>query len=202
MGILHARTKRRPRYAVLAYVDASFLNEITEFKIDYDPDVYRRAKIRATKILGALTMHELKPEGWIAGGKECEYCPFTIACGIARKSVPSEDAIEPADPQLVAEISDMAKQLKVVENLLSSYEEDKRELQNEIKERMREKGLRRVVGDGVSVTWTAVKGRDSFDMAALRAAAAEIGLDIDQFSRPGEPGDRLTVTLKKKERAA
>lgn len=202
MGILHARTKRRPRYAILAYVDASFLNEITEFQIDYDPDVYQRAKIRAGKILGALTMHELKPEGWIAGGKECEYCAFTRACGIARTAVPADDAIEPADPQLVAEISDMAKQLKVVEALLSSYEEDKRELQNDIKERMREKGLKRVVGEGVSITWTAVKGRDSWDMLPLLGAASDAGVEVETFKKPGEPGDRLTVTLKKSAAAA
>jgi hypothetical protein len=96
----------------------------------------------------------------------------------------------------------MAKQLKVVENLLSSYEEDRRELQNEIKERMRTKGHSRIVGDGVAVSWSAVKGRETVDMAALRAAAMKIGFDIEQFSRPGQPGDRLTVTLKKAAHAA
>jgi CRISPR/Cas system-associated exonuclease Cas4 (RecB family) len=195
MGILHAKSKYRPMYAILVYVNASFMDEITEFRIDYDPDIYMRAQIRAMKIMTASSHHELQPEGWIAGGKECEYCPFTDACGRARKEVPSE-VKSVADVQFIAEISDMAREYKILENMIGGYEEERRRIQNAIKERLREKGQSKIVGDGISVSWSAVKGRETFDMARIKEVLAEQGLEIDDYKHEGTPGDRLTVTVK------
>lgn len=201
MGMLHAKSKWRPTHAIISYTDASFLSETLEFKVDYDPAVYEIAKKRATRVMTAESFHDLEPEGYIAGGAECEYCPFTVACGRSRRRIPQEDDISKADPQFVAEISDRARQLKFVEENISLQEKQKRELQYEIKERLREKSLRRVVGDGVSIAWTPVKGREVVDLDGLKAAIPEETLK--QFTRQGEGGDRLTVTLKAaKEKAA
>ena len=197
MGILHALEEAKPQYAILAYINASFMDEITEFIIDYDPTIYERARRRANKIMSAGSLHELQPEGWIAGGKECEYCPFTDACGRARKEVPTE-IIEPADLQFIAEISDMALAYKNLDGMIAAYEEERRGLQNAIKERLREKGQSKIVGDGISVSWTSVSGRESFDNAAIRKVLAKQGHDMDEFKREGQPGDRLTVTLRPK----
>jgi hypothetical protein len=46
-----------------------------------------------------------------------------------------------------------------------------RELREQIRERLREKGLRRVKGDDFTVAWTPVKGRTSCDTKALKEAA-------------------------------
>ena len=197
MGVLRALKEAKPQYAILVYFNASFVDEITEFRIDYDPDIYERAKVRATKIMTASSRYELQPEGWIAGGKECEYCPFTDACGRARKEVPTE-VIEPADLQFIAEISDMAREYKNLEGTIAACEENRRDLQNEIKERLREKGQSKIIGDGVTISWTPVSGRESFDNAAIREVLAKQGRDMDEFKREGQPGDRLTVTLKPK----
>jgi hypothetical protein len=195
MGILHAKTKWQPDYTILVYFNASFLDEITEFRIDYDPAVYERAKIRATRIMNATSLHELKPEGWIAGGKECEYCPFTDACGRARKEVPTE-VIEPADKQFIAEISDLAKHYKALETEIAEAKKYRRNLQNNIKERLREKRQNKIAGDGITVSWTQVKGRETYDMILLKEAVRLKGIDIDKFKHEGIPGDQLTITLK------
>jgi hypothetical protein len=195
MGILHAKSKYRPMYAILVYVNASFMDEITEFQIGYDPDIYTRAQVRAMKIMTASSHHELQPEGWIAGAKECEYCPFTDACGRARKEVPTE-VIAPADKQFIAELSDMAREYKSLEGTIAAFEEDRRRIQNDIKERLREKGQSKIIGDGISISWSAVKGRELYDMTTIREVLANYGSDIDEFKREGTPGDRLTVTLK------
>ncbi len=202
MGILNTVTKWRPHRAILSYTNASFFNESTEFTIEYDPKIYEVAKTRATKIMTAESIHEMPPEGYIAGGKECDYCPFTHACGQSRRRIPDEDAVTTADPQFVAEISDAAKKLKYVEAAIALQEKQRRELQFEIKERLRVKGLRRVVGDGVSVSWSPVKGREGWDMPGLLGAAHDAGVKVEEFSKPGEGGDRLTVTLKAKKEAA
>jgi hypothetical protein len=69
-------------------------------------------------------------------------------------------------------------------------------MQHEIKEVLRAHGLNRISHDGITIVWSPVKGRPSFDMPALKTAAAEFGFDIQQFETVGQPTDRLTVTIK------
>jgi hypothetical protein len=194
MGLIRELTAHQPTHSILSYTDASFWSEVKEFIIPFDPSVYEAAKARATVIMTATDAGDLKPEGWIAGGRECDYCPFTKACGIERRRVPEGDAV--ADPQFVAEIADLARQLKFAEASGELADKQAREVQLEIKERMRAKGLRRLVGDGVSVSWSSVKGRQSYDNKAIKEAAIAAGVDIEQFSTVGEATDRLVVNLK------
>jgi len=49
-------------------------------------------------------------------------------------------------------------------------------------------------GDNWSVQWTVTKGRQSIDQAALLEAAADAGIQIDEFKKEGKPAERLTVT--------
>jgi hypothetical protein len=202
MGMLHAKSNWRPDYTIISYTNASFLNETMEFRVDRDPRIYEAAKARAATVLTADNFDDLPPEGYLAGGRECQYCPFTKACGVSRQRIPAEDSVAKADPQFVAEISDRAKQLKYVEASITMAETQKRELQYEIKERLREKGLRRVVGDGVSVSWVPVKGRESVDLEALKLEARRAGFDLGPFMRISDGGDRLTVKLKGAREAA
>ena len=65
-------------------------------------------------------------------------------------------------------------------------------LQDEIKNRLREKGLRRVPG---VVTWSPVKGRAGYDNKGIQQAAVAAGVDIEQFATVGEPSDRLQILI-------
>ena len=58
---------------------------------------------------------------------------------------------------------------------------------------MRAKGFRKVIGNGMSVTWSPVKGRASFNMPAIREAAANAGIDLAQYETTGEATDRLVI---------
>jgi hypothetical protein len=60
---------------------------------------------------------------------------------------------------------------------------------------LRAHGLRRVTSDGVRVSWSAVKGRLSYDITGIREAAAKAGVDVAKFERTGEPSDRLTIQV-------
>jgi CRISPR/Cas system-associated exonuclease Cas4 (RecB family) len=195
MGIIWDQTDFRPMHSVLSYTDASFWSEGKEFIIPFTPKVYETAQKRAAEIMTATNAADLKPEGWIAGGKECDYCPFTQACGRQRKTVPADGGV--ADPQFVAEIADLARQLKFAERSAELSEKQVREAQEEIKTRMRAKGLRRLVGDGVSVSWSSMKGRETYDNKAIREAAAEVGIDVEGMKNTGEPSDRLVITVSK-----
>lgn len=191
IGLVRELTEWKPNYSVLSYTDASFWNEVLEFPIAYDEKVYATAKQRAATIMTATVATDLKPEGWIAGGRECDYCPFNKPCGIERRNVPTQDTIP--DPQFVAEIADMARTAKHLEAARDAHEARLREIQQQIKDRLREKSVRKVPG---VVTWSAVKGRPSWDNKAIREAAIAAGVDVEQFSSVGEPTDRLQITLK------
>lgn len=158
LGVVREITKFQPRFAVINYINASFWDDVTEFIVEFDHGIYASAKARAAKVLTAAVAAELPPEGWIAGGHECEHCPFTKACGIERRAM-SSATTTPADPQFVSEIRDIALAYKARQGEVDAATTRLREAQYEIRERLRAKDLRRVVGDDFSVTWSPVNGR-------------------------------------------
>jgi hypothetical protein len=200
LGLLHTLTSHRPEYALLSYTDASFWDVLYEFPVRRDPKVFVTAQRRAAEILTARSAEQLKPEGWIAGGRECERCPYSRACGGERARVPQQ-ASAPPDPQFVAEIADLARANKRREADVETATAAFRASQLDLKERLRARGFRRVVGDGVAVTWSAVKGRPSYDMPAIRAAAAAVGIDLGQFETTGDPSDRLVIQTLEQSRS-
>jgi hypothetical protein len=195
IGMFRAVTDHKPNYALISYVNASFFDDVIEFAIEFDPDIFERAKQRAAMILHATDPGQLKPEGWIAGGRECEYCPFLKPCTALRGAVVERESDSDADPKLVVEISTLARRERDWGAKSSAAQEQQRYLQEQIKSLLREHGRRRIAGDGVSVIWSPVKGRPSFDMPALREAAAKLGLNVQKFETVGDPTDRLTITV-------
>ena len=195
LGLVREATQFAPEYAVISYTDASFWSEITEFAVKFDPDVYETAKRRTAKVMTAHQVSELPPEGWIAGGHECRYCPFAKTCGIARHGVP-ETSNAGVDPQFIAEARDLAREAKRHQGAVAAAETQLRNVQQEIRERLRAKGLRRVAGDDFSIIWSPVKGRQSLDVKALKAAAIAAGVNVTQFETVGEPTDRLDIRVQ------
>ena len=194
MGLVRELTDYKPTHSILSYTDASFWSDVKEFVIAFDERVFETAKERAMTIMTADAGADLKPEGWIAGGAECNYCPFTKACGIERRNLPFQD-IAPVDPQFAEEIAQMARQLKTFEAARDGCETSLRALQEQIKSRLREKGVKKIPG---VVTWSSVKGRTGYDTRAIKQAAAEAGIDIRQFEIRGEASDRLTILIRDK----
>jgi hypothetical protein len=193
LALIRALTNYRPEYAVISYTDASFWDLTIEFPIRFDPTVIEVAQRRAAKIMTARSADELAPEGWIAGGRECDHCPFTRACGIARSAVPTQSSAP--TPELIAKVVKLARRAKRREAALDAATAALRTVQHEIKEKMRGEGVRLVAADGVSVIWSAVKGRPAYDMPGIRAAATAAGIDLAQFEMVGAPTDRLVIQI-------
>lgn len=189
LGLVREMTPYKPDYALITYTDASFWDEVTEFAVRFDADVLAAADRRARDILAGETK-ELRPEGYIAGGAECDYCAFLKECGVERRSVPVLDT--EADPQFAAEITDMCRELLAAKTKAKADEMTIKLLEDDIKNRLREKKVRRVPG---VVTWSQVKGRSSFDNKAIKSKLEELGEDIGQYETVGEATDRLLVSL-------
>jgi hypothetical protein len=202
LGLIHTLTPHRPEWALISCSDASFWDLVLEFPVRRDPKIFEAARQRATKIMTATAAEQLAPEGYIAGAGECDYCPFSRACGILRHAVPTGPQPEPLDQQFVSEIADLAREIKDRRATVETAATVARALENQLKERLRSKGVRRVVGDGIAVTWSSVRGRPAFNDKAIREAAAEAGVDLAQYEVVGEPTDRLTIRVAEQSRSA
>lgn len=186
MGLIREQTKYKPHYALLSYIDASFWDQVIEFAVPFSAKIYEAAKVRAKNIIEAKAATDFAPEGWIGGGAECKFCPFLKSCNIVRRNLPYEDA--PVDPQFKAEMEDMVTELARLEDHLDVQTVAVREQQQAIKDRLREKGVKKIPG---VVQWSWVSGRSGYDNKAIQAAAVAAGVDIEEFKTKGEPTDRL-----------
>ena len=188
LGLLRERTNHKPEHGLLVYVDASDLST-REFTVAFDPAIFVTAKQRARKIMRAAAAAELIPEGYIAGGRECEFCPFRGPCGVARTSMPASDNTNTIDPVAAAEVVGLGRELMRLDAVADAAACEARACKEDIRSRLRELGVRRVHGDGLAVVWSSVKGRTSLDHDAMRHA----GIDLTKFEKEGAPSDRLSV---------
>ena len=94
-------------WAVVSYINASFLDDISEFPVRFDPKIFAVAEARAKLIMAAASPTDLKPEGAIAGGAECDFCPFVRSCGRQRRAVPYGVA-ETKDPEFDSDVAALA----------------------------------------------------------------------------------------------
>ncbi len=195
LGMFRRCTQYKPDYAVISYTNASFFDDIVEFVIRYDDAVFNQGLRRAQTIKAAQHPEQLKPEGWISGGKECGYCPFVQPCTAIRTGRAMEVPLEnvDADPAWLLMVTSLAKREREINTRVSADETTQRNIQHEIKELLKAAGLRQIKAHGISIVWSPVKGRPAMDWPALKEAAAKLGLDIQRYETVGEPTDRLLI---------
>lgn len=196
MGIIRAKTKWRPYYAVILYVDASFLDQITVFVVKYEEGKYKAAKKRADIIMNETDPSLLRPEGIIAGG--CQYCKWTKACAtISKTSIPTtkDKELDMADQE---KLLDMAIELKEIEAQAKELEAEVKERKQDIKDELIRLNQRwfKVEGQGIVVDgkWGTQKGRETLDSKALE----ESGIDLTPFKKRGEDFETFKIQVKAK----
>jgi hypothetical protein len=198
LGLIRRHTNHRPNYALISYVNASFLDDVREFVVAYSDEVFEAGLARAKRVFSPtidgrpVTPIDFEPEGKHQGGKPCGNCPFKSRCADVQV------AFMPKEERRLEEHEMEALGRLVVTERKAHGEKEAAErnheiAKEEIKEFLRAKGTRRAVGDGWSVGYSAVGGRRSYDHAAMEAA----GIDLSLYEKAGTPGDRLTVTIRK-----
>jgi hypothetical protein len=188
LGLLRERTNHDPTHGLIVYLDCSDFSART-FVIKYDAAVYANAKVRARRILTAAAASDLPPEAYIAGGQECQMCPFRGPCLASRTTPPNGDSdVDTAD---VAAISQLAREAVRLDKIADEAATAARAQKELIREALRDLGTRRVYGDGVAISWSPVAGRKSIDIEAMLAA----GINPELYQKTGQPSDRLVVKL-------
>lgn len=191
MGLVRDCTKHKPEHAIISYTNASFWDEVTEYVEVFDPKIYATAHARAKKIMTATNISQTRPEGIVAGGKECEYCPFTVVCYRDVKDVPKyESTLEEVDPQTLERISQKCAEYVQLKKTAAEVEAERESVKLDIKDELKAAGTRKIRG---LVSWSPVKGASRVNNKLFQAAALAAGVDADDYRETGEPTDRFEV---------
>ena len=198
MGMVRDTTDYRPNFAVLLYINASWLDDIRVFIIPYDENQYKLGRSRNEKVFATKAPGELHAEGKLDG--LCDYCPFTDAC--AKASVgrvpPKRAPLKAAD--IAAQDTQMVSKLDSLVTEHGRWKEQEKEakaalegLNERIRQTLIDNNESRAAGDDWKIAYTAQKGRKTISKEKM----IEAGLDPEDYMSEGAGFEKLTVTHAK-----
>lgn len=190
LGLFRETTQYKPFYAVILYIDASFLDNIKPFVVEFDQGKWNAAQIRANTIYTYNNAGDIRPEGKI-DKKACENCDFTRACSILiTGKVPPEKKKYEYSTGSQEEVAELVAEIKQLEREVKEKEKDVEDKKLEIKEILEKEKTRKMGEKGEwSVSWYSQEGRVSIDTKAM----AEDGIDLEPYKKMGNGFDVLKI---------
>lgn len=201
MGLMRENTAFKPNFAVILYINASFLDDIEVFVVRFDEKKYQIAKDRAELIYKTTDPSKLYREGVI--DNTCRYCPFQRTClDTTQKAMPtSAGKGDDTNPKLLAELNmvpegsnmSLMQRKRVAKKHLEKAEREVELINEEIKETLRRFNTSKAKDKdgGWSVSYSMAAGRKSLNKAALE----EDGIDVEAYMRQGNPYEILRVSF-------
>lgn len=194
IGLIRDQTDFKPRYGVILYVDASFLDNITPFVVRFDEKVYEAAKSRSRKMFAATKPEDLAAEGKVTGA--CKLCAWFKTCnGINLDAVPKESRDKTTgdkDREAMAKLVEAEQEAKERQKLA---EMDVERIRLDMKEFLKKLGTKNLKANDGSwgVTYSTQKGRIGLDKEAM----IDDGIDLTKYEKEGESFEVLRVSFKK-----
>lgn len=198
MGMIRDTTEWKPAYAVLMYINASWLDDMRIFIIPFDEAEYRIGRERNEKVFEVDDPALFHAEGKL--DKTCTYCPYQGACGAvsvgrvpeAQKALTKKQVSE-QDKVLVDDMAELVHRQVQAKTAKKDAERDLEMVNEDIRLRMVEAGESRVVGDGFKTYYSAQAGAKRLSAKLIE----EAGLDPEDFKEQGPGFEKLTVTVAK-----
>ena len=188
MGLIRELTKYKPVYAVILYIDASFLDNITVFVVRFDPSKWKAAQMRAANVFEVNDPGELRPEGKMSG--ECKYCRWTDACSaVTTGQIPEEDNTNNVSEDIIIELAPLVSEERAAKKRLDELEDEHKTIRQRIKEYLEASGRRKIKGNDWSVTWFSQDDKITVDTKRMR----EDGIDLTSYEKQGSAFDKLLV---------
>lgn len=198
MGLIRETTDYKPNYAVVLYVNASWLDDIRPFVVAFDENVYQIGRRRAEKVFTVEDPGLLGAEGKLEG--MCTYCPYQVACNdVSMKRVPAKKPtltkkqVAAQDPQLLDELDGAVHKVAELKKSKKAIERELEEANEEVRQALIAANESRVVGSGWKVSFSTVNGKKTLSADKL----IEAGLDPERFMQEGAGYEKLTVTMEK-----
>jgi hypothetical protein len=193
-GLVHELTEYRPEYAIIIYMNASFLSDIRVFVIKRDPEIYEAAVQRAKLVFRNEDPSHLQAEGKLSGS--CKMCEFTQECAIAQGEATPKSKKKIENPEVLDRLDLLTKRRTELAELEKDTKKDKAIVEEEIKEILRTNDTKSVGEDTFSISLAWCSGKKSLDQLSMAAD----GIDIEKYQKEGNGYERLTV--KRKDMAA
>lgn len=194
MGLIHELTEYRPEYAVVIYFNASWLSDIRPYVVKRDPKIYEAAVARSKQVFETVDAADLMAEGKISGA--CLLCEFTMECAYTTGESTPKAKKKISDAEVVERLAVLAGRQKELSALSKDAEKDRKQVDEEIKELLRDNDTKGFTDEQVSISLAWIAGKKSLDTLALTAALQEHGLNIEDYQRDGNGYERLTVKIK------
>lgn len=195
MGIFRETTKYKPYYAVVLYVDASFLDNIKPFVVEYDEMKWQAAQKRANTIWEYDNPKQFRPEGKF--DDSCTYCEYKTECSLVTiGSIPPEEKKAVYSEEGQEEVGKLVKEIRELENKMELEKKSVEEKRYEVKRILEREKTRKMQAPDRKwrITWFSQAGRKTVDMDALKETLKEYEIDIEDFMKEGRPFDTLRIT--------
>lgn len=195
MGIFRENTKYKPYYAVILYVDASFLDNIKPFIVEYDQSKWEAAQKRANTIWEYDDPKQFRPEGKF--DDSCGFCEYKKACSLVTiGSIPPEEKKSTYSDEGREEVGKLVKEIKELETKMELEKKSVEEKKYEVKRILEREKTRKMQAEDRKwrITWFSQAGKKTVDMEALKETLKEHEIDIEDFMKEGKPFDTLRIT--------
>lgn len=196
MGLIRDTTDYKPNYAVVIYVNASWIDDIRPFVVEYDHNVYQIGRARAEKVFDVTDPALLMAEGKLDG--MCDYCPFQRSCAeVSVKRVPAgrkaltKKEVAAQDTSLVDALADLTVGLRDLKLQKKELDRNIEEHNEAIRQKLIAANESRAVGNGWKASYTTVAGRRTLSKAKME----EAGLNPEDFMEEGAGYEKLTVSF-------
>jgi hypothetical protein len=196
MGLIRDTTDYNPNWAIVLYVNASWVDDIKAFPVEFDPEVYELGRNRAERVFAQDDPAMFMAEGKLDGS--CEYCPFEKSCrSVSTDRVPPKreplkaKEVANQDQKLISELDEVVHQLAVAKQHKKDIEHQVETLNEEVRQKLIAANQSRAVGDDWKASYTTVKGKKTLSKEKL----IEAGHDPEDFMQEGSGYEKLTVTM-------
>ena len=195
MGLMRENTAFKPNFAVILYINASFLDDIEVFVVRFDEKKFKVAQDRARLIFKTTNPEKLYREGTVDG--TCQYCPFAGTClKDMQNSMPAKkSAKSTSNPKLLADLNaELIMKRREASKIHKKAKEDVDRINEEIKMLLREYGDTNPKDpeNGWSISFSMAAGRKTLSKQAM----IDDGIDPEQYMKQGNPYEILRVTYK------
>lgn len=192
MGLVRATTMFRPNFAVILYVDASFLSKMKVFVVPYDEDAWESAKVRANMVYTTTNPIELQAEGKIDNA--CTFCDFKRACAMVTTGNIPDDNSKQVDDAIRERLQPFLDDYRSLQKAAKTSAHDFEVVKASLKAELLDIGTKKASAKGLwNVSWYGQKGQRTLDRAAVAEA---FGIeDWDPFLKEGDPFDVMRVTF-------
>ena len=188
-----SKGKYAPKFGILFYVNASFLDQVKMFVVERDAEIALSLEARANSVFNLYSADNLPtPEGKVEGGKECMYCPWKNRCTKREVDLIPTNTHSNFQAGVLDRLEELAVTRKRNYAEMKDLEKLVKDTDQEIFSTMRDADSRKVEGDWGSVTVFSAKSPPRYNKELFEKK----GLDPKDFQVEGEYSPRLNISLK------